>query len=300
MAEPASTPAPDASADASRTREVASLTALARSTRAARGWNPAQNDLTTGRNAHRTNTLDEMRAGLEGDHNWLEGDLRVRADGTLVLSHDADKTDRGLTLDEWLRIGGASERGLKIDVKEPAALPGLLDAIAASGVPDGRIMLNVAGVSEREVREMRERFPDAWLALNPALSGHGYRDEDLEEVGRLADAAGGRIAFPVRWDCVDDRVIAALKPHGKVSIWTDNSQGTPDNTEAERSRLIERGVDGVIDLGPPQGWWDKLKVKGFDLWESNAVRGGIEVAKDGVGLLRAGASHLPLVGGWFD
>lgn len=296
------------------TPEVAELADVARRTRgrdgtpAARAWDPASNDLSKGRNAHHSNTRAEMRKALEGDHNWLEGDLRVSGDGRLVMAHDGDKEADGLELQEWLAVGGASGRGLKVDVKENEAIPALLDQLDASGIPEGRIMLNVgsSALDEAGVRDVRERFPDAWLALNPRTpEGRRYRAEDLEQVAALADAAGGRIAFPVRWDLASDETIAALRPHGRVSIWTSASQGTPDDATAEAARLRARGVDGVIDLGPSSGTRDRIQQRVFDLWESGPARGARDVvggAANVAGDVADGVRELvddaPLIGRW--
>lgn len=266
------------------TGEAAKLAQLAADTAdSRRRWDPRSEDLSSGRNAHHSNTAAEMRAALEGDHNWLEGDLRVNDDGDLVMAHDADKEGDGLAVEEWLAIGGAGQRGMKIDVKEYEAMPKLLDAIEASGIPDGRIMLNygAGAVSTDEARDMRRRFPDAWMAINPsAPEGNGdYDDDALRQATDMADAVGGRVAFPIRWDIASDEAIQQLKPHGKVSIWTANSEGTPDDTGQERQRLLDRGVDGVIDLGPPQGFLENLQERAKDLWNSGPV-GGV---RDGVG-----------------
>jgi glycerophosphoryl diester phosphodiesterase len=283
-----------AGASTPRRSEVDELKRVAKDTRAGsllkpdddRAWDPASDDLTAGRNAHHSNTPAEMREALEGDNNWLEGDLRVDDDGKLVMAHDAGKEREGLTLDEWLEIGGEGERGMKVDVKEPEAIPELLDALEASGVPDGRIMINVGAtqVDEEMVVEMRERFPDAWLALNPRIrEGEGYRTEDLEEITELADAAGGRIAFPIRWDIASDEAIQALKPHGRVSIWTAASQGTPGDTAAEVESLRERGVDGVVDLGAPLSNQEKALRTLNDIWESGFSRGARDFFGDAFG-----------------
>lgn len=249
-----------------------------------------------------------MREALEGDNNWLEGDLRVAGDGRLVMSHDADKEDEGLELQEWLAIGGAGARGLKVDVKENEAIPELLDQLEASGIPDGRIMLNVgaSALDEQAVRDVRARFPEAWIALNPrAEEGRGYHDEDLAEITALADAAGGRVAFPIRWDIASDEAVKALKPHGRISIWTSASQGTPDDAAAETASLRERGVDGVIDLGPPTGTVAQLQQRLLDAWGSGPVRGARDIAggaADAVGDVANGARDLvddaPLIGRW--
>ncbi len=236
-----------------------------------------------------------MREALEGDNNWLEGDLRVNGDGDLVMAHDADKEGDGLTVEEWLAIGGAGQRGMKIDVKEYEAVPELLDAIEASGIPDGRIMLNygTGGVSEDEARDMRERFPDAWMAINPAAPDRngGYDDESLETATDMADAVGGRVVFPIRWDLASDEAIQQLKPHGKVSIWTAKTEGTPGDTAGERQRLLDRGVDGVIDLGPPQSILENISERAKDIWNSGPVGG----ARDGAGAI---GGFFGDVGGW--
>jgi hypothetical protein len=151
-------------------------------------------------------------------------------------------------------------------------------------VPDGRIMLNVGvGVGEVTIREMRERFPDAWLAINPSPGDdNDYGPDDLRAATELASVAGGRVAFPLRWDLVTDEVIDTLRPYGKVSIWTSNAQGTPDDPKAEAERLRERGVEGVIDFGPPSSWTQKVAQFGVDIWESDPVRGARDLGSDAV------------------
>ncbi|MCW2927408.1 MAG: hypothetical protein JWM86_1376 [Thermoleophilia bacterium] len=307
------------------TGDAAKLRDVAVATRAGRTWDPKRDDLVAGRNAHRSNTREEMQHALEGDYDWLEGDARVDKHGRVVMAHDADQESEGLSFEEWAQIGGTGGRGIKVDVKEPAAIPKILDSLERSGVPDGRIMLNVGGIPEEQAREIRRRYPDAWIALNPDVHEDGYHREDLQRVAKVADAVGGRIAFPVRWDEASDEVIRELAPHGKVSIWASQNQGTPDDQAAERERLIDRGIDGVIDLGQPQSVFDNLQERGLDIWTSgfgrgvrdlpgdvkaraadvveggkDLLEGGVELAGDGLGLAREGASHLPVVGGLFD
>ena len=241
-----------------------------------------------------------MREALENDYNWLEGDLRVDSSGELVMAHDADKEGAGLKLDEWLAIGGAGERGLKIDVKESEAIPALLDQLEASDIPDGRIMLNVGtGVGESGIREMRERFPDAWLAINPSPGDdNDYGPDDLGEATELADIAGGRVAFPLRWDLVDQRVVDTLKPHGKVSIWTSQAEGTPDQPGRESRKLRDMGVEGVIDFGPPQSIVENLAERGQNIWNSGPVSTARDVVGGIPGALGDARDGVRNVGGW--
>jgi len=234
---------------------------LGRKTRdAAHTWDPAA-ALATGRNAHRTNTEAEMGHALGNDYNWLEGDLRVGAHGELVMAHDKGDEGDGLTLDQWLEIGGESGRGLKVDVKEKAAIPALLDALEASGIPQGRLMLNFEvetdsdrGKNPQEVAEIRARFPEMWLALNPGhVDGDGYDDETYAGLTAAATAAGDHhITFPTRSDRLTDEGIERLAPHGDVSVWVRSKDEihSIDDYAAATTAWRERGVTGVIDLGP--------------------------------------------------
>ena len=83
-------------------------------------WAPDRH-ISEASNAHLTNTPDELEVALKGNFNFLEGDIRLNANGVPVMAHDAEQKT-GLTLSDWLRIGKASERGLKADVKSSAAL----------------------------------------------------------------------------------------------------------------------------------------------------------------------------------
>lgn len=240
-------------------------------------WRPGQN-LAEGRNAHYSNTEEEMRTALDGDHNWIEGDLRVDDDGGLVMAHDAKDEGAGLSLDQWLEVGKAGERGLKVDVKEAEGVPALVDKLVASGIPSERLMVNVGnGMSVEEVRKIRERLPDAWIAITPSDDGGRYSASSLERAIELGAAAGGNVSYPIRWDLASDDVVQTLKRNGvgKVSIWTNQVEGTPNDTEAETRRLRERGVDGMIDLGPPQSNVEKAQTVGKDLYQD--ARRGVKI-----------------------
>jgi hypothetical protein len=275
--------------------EVRHLIDLAKKTRAGHTWNPDA-PLIDGRNAHRTNLPNEMEAGIKGDFNWFEGDLRVDSHGTPVLSHDTDTESDGLKLNDWLAIGKASRRGLKFDVKESTAMPGLVKTLQEhKEIPQGRIMMNVGAgdvAAAGGAKRLRAALPKAWMAINPSTNESGHYDAaSLKSSIEMAKEMGGRIAFPIRWDIADDATIKALKPYGKISIWTAKSEGTPDDPEAERQRLIDRGVDGVIDLGEPSPWYQKAFQHLKDLTETSAGRHLIEWGKGGIDLARQGG-HL--------
>ena len=212
--------------------------------------------LSEAKNAHRTNTREDFEAALAHGYNFLEGDVRVelKAPHALEMRHDAgDEAGDNLTLAQWLERGAASGRGLKLDVKETDRMPELLDAVAASGVPKGRLMINLGDAAMRRWGPLiRERLPGATLALNPPpgeLNGQ-LTASQVEAMASLARALGGPVTFVVRMDLLTDAAVRALSPQGPVSVWNDPGRPTPvDLGKAERE-LRARGVTGVVDLRP--------------------------------------------------
>ena len=212
--------------------------------------------LSEARNAHSTNTRADFEAALAHGYNFLEGDVRVALNPphALQMRHDrGDEPGDNLSLDEWMKRGTASGRGLKLDVKETDRMPELLDAVAAAGVPEGRLMINLGdGDMRRWGPLVRERFPGATLACNPPA---GERDGKLssrqvEAMASLARSLGGPVTFVVRLDLLTDAAIRTLSPLGPVSVWNDPGRPAPaDLVQAERA-LRERGVTGVVDLRP--------------------------------------------------
>lgn len=213
----------------------------------------ADRPLREGYNAHRTNTKEEFAAALKGDYNWLEGDVRVEInhDDRLEMRHD-EIHERGdnLTLDEWLAKGKATGRGLKLDIKETALMPLLLERVAKSGVPDERLMFNLGDRGMAEFgAEIRKRFPNAILAINPTHARDGRTNdgplEDWQVTRALALAAtfGGPATFVLHEGEATPESVAALQAAGPVSIWGDVSDPAKRNAE-----LRAIGVDGMIDL----------------------------------------------------
>ncbi len=232
------------------------------------------------RNAHYTNTPAEIEQGLKSDANWLEGDVarewglrKLPLIGRFqqpIMAHDPCDVN-GLSLDEWLAIGVASGKGLKLDFKSSSGLAEILDKVQACGLPDERVMFNsdvIAGpgsppikgplvrfLQDRgfdlaQLQEIRARFPNAVLSLGCLTGkqppGIRYGPRELEKLKDFAVRVGGPINFPLRAEFVDDCVVSALKPYGTVSIWNDPETFKPTPEDVLRFRSM--GVDGVIDL----------------------------------------------------
>ncbi len=239
-------------------------------------WTPGT-PLAETRNAHYTNTVPEMERALKGPYNWLEGDVgrewgirRLCRLQEPIMAHDPYHV-QGLSLDEWLAVGVASGKGLKLDFKSSSGLGEILDKVAASGLPDEKLMFNSdvipgpgsprikgplvrffqnRGFTSEQLHEIRRRFPKAVLSLGCLTgaqpAGTRYSTEQLERLRAIATAVGGPINFPLRAEFVDAAVVSALKPYGTVSIWNDPETFQPAPDEVMRFRAL--GVDGVIDL----------------------------------------------------
>ena len=247
-------------------------------------WKPGA-PLSQVNNCHFTNRPGEMRQGLTDNYNFLEGDIRFeggfrRIPGVdhwrePILGHDTTAVD-GLNLDEWLDIGKASGRGLKLDIKQAAAVPQILEKVKAHDIPDEWVMFNgdvVSGpgapkartlvtanvlqdltMDVKDLREIRRQFPYSWISLgfytHASPEGTTYSDQQLDKIAALADQVGGRISFPLRAEFVTQAAVDRLKPHGAVSVWNDPANWAPADVAKETQRLRDMGVDGVIDLRP--------------------------------------------------
>jgi Uncharacterized conserved protein (DUF2181) len=205
-------------------------------------------------NAHRTNTPEEMLEALKGDYTSFEGDIRMEqglfghGKRQAIMAHDAWGTD-GMALKDWMAIGKASGRKLKMDFKESAALPHALALAKQNQIPDDRLIFN--GGTSLDWASVRKDFPGATLAINPpgdGDKGEPYEDGPIKETIEAAEKWGKPVIFPLRSDRVTPEVVAALKPYGEVAIWNAPSKHAPDDVAAETQRFRDMGVDGMIDL----------------------------------------------------
>lgn len=247
-------------------------------------------------NAHYTNTPEELEDGLTADFNFLEGDVWL--EGAFrqiplldhfrepIMAHGPKDVD-GLSLGEWLDVAKESGKGIKIDVKQSAAIPKIIKEVKKRNLPDERLIFNADvafgpgiekdakfrifdlatdfSTSRKEMRELREAFPQATLGIGlytkKQPAGTRYTTEQLDDAIDFAGSVGGPVTFPLRAEFVTPQVVARLKPHGSVSIWNDPRSYLPDDEELETRRFREMGVDGMIDL---RGKDEPFKDPAFD------------------------------------
>lgn len=238
--------------------------------------------LSEARNAHNTNTPEEMLEALQGDYNFFEGDVHLEAAmrglplvdrwREPIMAHDPNDV-HGLTFREWLDLAETCGRGIKIDIKQAAAIPKIVEEVKRRNLPEERLIFNadvIRGPGARarwklflgrlvmdktaekeDLRFLRREFPRATIAVGAYTGGQpagtSYTAKQLDQLAEWADELGGPITFPLRAEFITPEVVARLKPHGTVSAWNDPSTYRPDPVQ-ETARLRALGVDGMIDL----------------------------------------------------
>ncbi|WP_222266905.1 glycerophosphodiester phosphodiesterase [Modestobacter marinus] len=217
---------------------------------------------------HLENTMPAFEACVKLGYRYLETDVRVTADGVLVVFHDPtlDRvTDRDGRVESlpWREVGAAQIGGrepilrledllsawpdvrFNLDIKAAGVLAPLVRTVRRMGVED-RICL--ASFSDARVAAARRLFgPDVCTSLGPRgvaalrLSSYSPRAAGLVQIqagcAQVPLALGGR-------PLVDERFLAAAHARGlQVHVWTVDS-------EQEAAEMLDLGVDGVMTDRP--------------------------------------------------
>lgn len=214
-------------------------------------------DISVARNAHATNSREELAVALAGEYDWLEADVRVGPNGVPVLQHRV-KDEVGLPLAQWLDYTVPTGRGLKLDVKEPAALPAVIEAVRRAGVSQHRLIMNVYPGPTEQLLAVRRAFPRAIINVSP-VSDTDLTAQDIVELQVTAQLLGGAIMFPIRHDLLTRDVVRALRPFGRIAVWNTPELTDPAPWTPLDLRLM--GVDGMIDLRDPVSRRDRLSTK---------------------------------------
>jgi glycerophosphoryl diester phosphodiesterase len=197
-----------------------------------------------GRGFGEDNTLAAMERAVREGVRMLETDVRMTADGELVICHDATLRGRmvsRMTLEELRRY--APERPLLVDLMEElagwvtfdievkdASMRRLAEVLEAYRVESGTL-----------VTSFNAEFLEGFQELYPSVkTGHVYRlpygiDRKIERALQI----GAEVILPyygsVERELVDEAHQAGLE----VYIWTVNE-------EDDFRRFHEWGVDGII------------------------------------------------------
>jgi len=186
------------------------------------------------------NSLTFAEAALEAGADFLEFDLRLSVQGTLVLSHDPVTAEDNslLGLEEVWRWVSDRGGGFNLDVKELAVLAPLakfLQGRAGRSVPTV-----ITGCPISWMSDARRLFPGIPVLLN-LEAGPGPQETSADWSGRVvaearsAGAAGLNANHELVTPALADRARRALVP---LFAWTVNC--VPD-----LRRMIALGVSGI-------------------------------------------------------
>jgi glycerophosphoryl diester phosphodiesterase len=217
---------------------------------------------------HLENTLPAFQACVDLGYRYLETDVQITADGTLVAFHDAALervTDRTGRVDamNWselsqARIGGREpimrledllgawpDVKFNLDIKVAGVLAPLVRLVTRMGVGD-RICLG--SFSDARIAAARRLFgPTVCTSLGPRgvaalrLSSYSPRAAGLVRIqagcAQVPLQLGGRAL-------VDERFMAAAHARGlQVHVWTVDDP-------AEARVMLDLGVDGIMTDRP--------------------------------------------------
>jgi glycerophosphoryl diester phosphodiesterase len=214
------------------------------------------------------NTMPAFEACVALGYRYLETDVRVTADGVLVVFHDAtlervtDSVGRVEHL-SWAQVAAARIGGrepilrledllgawpdvrFNLDIKAAGVLAPLARLVRRMGIAE-RICLG--SFSDARVAAARRIFgPAVCTALGPRgvaalrLSSYSPRAAGLVRIqagcAQVPLQLGGRAL-------VDERFVAAAHSRGlQVHVWTVD-------TEEESSAMLDLGVDGIMTDRP--------------------------------------------------
>jgi glycerophosphoryl diester phosphodiesterase len=160
------------------------------------------------------NSREHLRRALEEGADIVELDIRLSADGHVVLSHDdavlipggeslpiarhgwkelsREARGRGLDLldlEEAFDLLAGSGRGINLDAKEPEAAAAAAALARGRGLEDSIIF---SGLGEAEARLVREKLPDFRCLLNAdlLLPASGYGEKELRAIYRSLTESG--------------------------------------------------------------------------------------------------------------
>lgn len=223
---------------------------LAKTTPRAVRW-AADEPIARARNAHYTNRADQLEYALRNGYNSLEGDVRQR-DGVLIMAHDHNQTS-GMRFNDWLSVAQASQRMVRIDVKDPRVFPAIVEELTQHHVSDDRLTLNVSVVGgwDRlrvplfQLQAFRAAFPHAYLGMNLPLPFGPVADA----VAGVARQLPGRNMVALQSALVSAQSVQRMHDKGFiVGAWNEARLSNPTDVGAATQRLREFGVDGMIDV----------------------------------------------------
>lgn len=190
------------------------------------------------------NSLEFLAHALQCGADALEVDVRVRADGTLYISHDAADTDCP-DLDTVFHMMRSSNMKINCDLKEPeielavlslASHYGLYDQLLFSGSVSTKVMMDNRDIQKRTLLNVKPIFPN----LDSDDISVDERFTRLIQACRLCGAKIINVTYEM---CTDDMLDRLADAGIGVSAWTVNCEDIA-------SRLLKHNIFNITSRVP--------------------------------------------------
>lgn len=166
------------------------------------------------------NTLESLQTALDSGAGTVEFDIRFRADGTPVLSHDALKGDdqSPLLADAFALIAQTENITVNLDLKQTDHLPEIARLGKAAGILD---RLFFTGVSLADTEKVARECPEIpyYLNVSPDLKqkdNDAYWRQVADQI-RLC----GAIGINCEYKAASETLVRVMHEQGLlVSFWT--------------------------------------------------------------------------------
>lgn len=167
----------------------------------------------------RDNSLESIKAAIEGGADAVEFDVRQRPDGTVVMGNDIITTNNdGVEVFSVFELLKDSNVGLNLNIKDIKALPELHDLIEEYQFFD-RVCLT--GIEVSQAKNVAERCPDVDYYINYLPSRVNIFSEDYQEKIIALLEETGAIGINCNHTNASRTLSILLHEHGyKLSVWT--------------------------------------------------------------------------------
>lgn len=197
------------------------------------------------------NSIESVQAAVDNKAEILEVDVRIRPNGTVVMSHDMVVTNNdGAELEEALAILQGKPIKINFDIKETKALDALYDLIVKYDLLEQSFMTGIEQANVKAVRESKCANVPYYLNCKPSKIKIFSDDYRQKIINLLEDT--GAIGINCNYKFAGSQLSSLLHKKGYLlSVWTiDNKRVAkkmlvikPDNITTRNPQILQEVID---------------------------------------------------------
>ena len=226
---------------------------------------------------HRVNTGNDLAYYLSSsDTMMIEGDISYSPSGKIIMVHPLE-LESGLSYDDWIQAISESQKGAKLDFKDPAVVMECLEKLNSLGKYKMPVLLNANILqgpngdkpkfkAHEFIYQCGRFYPDGMLSIdwttNDPNTGFDSTDEKytkdmVDQMLAQIEQVGGDITFPVR-ACfftlsTPEFKRLLVRPGNTLTVW---------NSKTDSSRYLQEARN-ITD--PDRTFYDFIDATGLPL-----------------------------------